>query len=248
MIAALKAELRKLLTVRSTYIVTALAVALVVFFAFYIQGFRADHAALISPDFLASQVTGAMNAVAVFGAIVAVLLMSHEYRYNTIMYTLTAANSRSKVLLAKVLAVTAYALVFTIIMSLLSPLLAYLGAQAHGLQLVHQTLHFGDLAWRVLFYGWGEAMAGLLIAVLMRNQVGAIVSLFIVPNVVEQLLSLLLKKNTVYLPFSALGQVVHAGDARVGSLAPGRAAAVFGLYLVAGWIIAWILFVRRDAN
>ena len=248
MMATIKAEFRKLLTVRSTYIVTALALALVIFFAFYIEGFRAEHAAVLSPHFLADQVTGAINAVAVFGAIIAVLLLTHEYRYNTIMYTLTASNSRSKVLFAKILAVTVYAVIFTVIVAVLSPVMAYLGTQAHGLHLAHQTFSYGHLAWETLFYGWGEAMAGLLIATLTRNQVGTVVALFIVPGIVEQLLSLLLKKDAVYLPFTALSQVVNQNAMGGGSLTPGKAAGVFALYLVGGWVIAWILFLRRDAN
>ena len=90
MFASLKAELRKLLTVRSTYIITALAFALVTFYAFYIEGFKADAARLHNPGLLASEVTGAVMTVAIFGALIGVLLMAHEYRYSTIVYTLTS--------------------------------------------------------------------------------------------------------------------------------------------------------------
>lgn len=248
----LKAEFRKLLTVRSTYLITGLVTILVMFVAFYLEGWRLDAAGLHDPGQLASDVTGALN-VTVFGPIAAILLMTHEYRYNTIMYTLTSSNSRSKVLLSKFIVVSLYALFLTVLIGVLSPLMAYLGIHAHGHTLVHQTLHYGNLMWRSLFFGWGYGMAGLLLAVLTRNQVASIVSLFLIPSVVEQLLGeLLLKHNSVYMPFSALFQVLdgstHGGGPTSSSMSPAKAAGVYCAYLVVGWAVAWMLFLRRDAN
>ena len=248
MVPTIKAEVRKLLTVRSTYVITALSLALVIFFSFYISGWRADALTLHNPGAAAAAVTGAVGAVSVFAALVAVLLCTHEYRYSTIMYTLTASNSRSKVLLAKLLVITAFSAVFTPIMGVCSPLMAYLGMSAHHLTLVPQTIHVWDVAWRALFYGWGYGMAGLLLAFLIHSQIGTIATLFIAPNTVEAILSLLLKKNTVYLPFTSLDQVLNLGTLGGGSLTPAHAAEVFLLYLAVGWAIAWFLFLRRDAN
>jgi len=200
---------------------------------------------------IASDVTGALN-VTVFGAIVAILLMTHEYRYNTIMYTLTSSNSRTKVLIAKFITVSVYALFLAVLIAVLAPSMAYLGIHLHGYKLVPQTLSYGNLAWRSLFYGWGYGMAGLLLAILTRNQVASIVALFVIPGVAEQLLGLLLKHSTVYLPFSSLNQVIRAGSDRIdptsSNLSPGKAAGVYCIYLVIGWIVAWILFTKRDAN
>jgi ABC-type transport system involved in multi-copper enzyme maturation permease subunit len=106
MIPAIKSELRKVFTVRSTYVILLLVLALEVFFAFYSSGWHIDAADLHNPDTLANDVTAAVNVVAVFGALIAVLLFSHEYRYNTIMHTLTLSNSRSKVLFAKIFVIT----------------------------------------------------------------------------------------------------------------------------------------------
>jgi ABC-type transport system involved in multi-copper enzyme maturation permease subunit len=250
MMAALKSEFRKLLTVRSTYIITALVIVFVALISFYFEGWRLDAAALRDPTQLAGDVTGALN-VTVFGAIIAILLMTHEYRYNTIMYTLTSSNSRSKVLLAKFVTISVYALFLAALVGVLSPTLCYLGVHAHGHALIPQTIHYGDLAWRSLFYGWGYGMAGLLLAVLTRNQVASIVALFLIPDVVEQTLGyLLLKHNTVYMPFSALTQVINGpSTGPTGSnLSPAKAAGVYCIYLVVGWIVAWILFLKRDAN
>lgn len=247
MITALKSEFRKLLTVRSTFIISGFVTALVIFIAFYLEGWRLDPKSLQDPMQLSSAVTGALS-ITIFGAIVAVLLMSHEYRYNTILHTLTSSNSRTKVLIAKFVTVSVYALVLAVFIGVVSPLMVSLGVHAHGHTLVPQTLHYSNLAWRSLFYGWGYAMAGLLLAALLRNQIAAIVSLFLIPSLGENLASLLLKHNTVYLPFSALNNVIGNTDPRTGMISPAKAAGVYCIYLVVGWIVAWALFLKRDAN
>jgi ABC-2 type transport system permease protein len=247
MIPAIRSEFRKLLTVRSTYITVAFALVLEGIFAFWANGYKVDPKALAAPNFLQSQIVDAVSALGLIGAIVTVLLMTYEYRFNTITYTLTVTNRRLKVLLAKVIVATCFALVFTVIMATISPLAAMLGAHINGLTISPQNIAYSAIAWKVLFYGWGFGMAGLLIAALVRNQIGAIAALLLLPGLVEQLLGLLLKSNSIYLPFSALDTVAHTGT---GShvLTSASAALVFLCYLVVGWIVAAVLFVRRDAN
>jgi len=247
MIALLKAEFRKLFTVRSTYVIAGFALLLIMFLAFYIGGFRLSAVELQNPLLLAGDVTSAVSTVGIFVALIAILLMTHEYRYNTITYTLTSSNSRTKALFAKFLALSSFAAVFMLVIAILSPAMSYLGILAHGQTLSPQTVHYGDLLWRSLFFGWGYGVAGLLIAALIRNQVGAIAALFVVPGAIEQLLGLLLKQNAAYLPFTSLGSVISS-DASGRGLSPSQAALVFTLYLVVGWAIAGVLFLRRDAN
>lgn len=244
MMESLKAEFRKLLTVRSTYIITGLAFLLVIFYAGFIEGYKADAVRALSPSFLSNEVTGAVGAVAVIAALVGVLLVAHEYRYSTVMYTLTASNSRTKSLFAKWLAVTVYAIVFTLIVSILSPVAAYVGLHIKGTDLVGQVFYYHDLAWRVLFYGWGYSMLGMLFALLFRNIVGAVVGLFLLPGTIESLLGLLLKHNQVYLPATSLNAVIQYSP----YISYGKAALVFATYAVVGGFVAWTLFLRRDAN
>ncbi|MEK7152494.1 MAG: hypothetical protein AAB834_00975, partial [Patescibacteria group bacterium] len=116
-----------------------------------------------------------------------------------------------------------------------------------GNELATQQFFFGEVIWRLAFYLWAYAMTGLLLGVLFRHVVGALVTLFLVPTTVEPLLGLLLKENTKYLPFSALDQVISNGMLS-SVLAHNKAALLFGAYLAVGWIIAWFLFLRRDAN
>jgi ABC-type transport system involved in multi-copper enzyme maturation permease subunit len=247
--ATLKAEIKKLLTVRSTYFIIAFSMVLLIFFAFYISGWHINKMDLHDPTTLATDVTSAISVVSIFAALAAVLLMTHEYRYNTIMYTLTSSNSRSKVLLSKILVVSGFAIAFTLFFGILSPFVSLLGIHLHHLKLVPQTLHYSDLLWRGLFFGWGYSMAGLLLAALIRSQIGTIIVLLVAPGTVESLLGLLLKQNVDYLPFSSLHVVIGQGMGQyTNGLNPFHALLVFSAYLIVGWIVAWILFLRRDAT
>ena len=250
MIPAIKAEFRKLLTVRSTYIIFGLSLLFVAFMAGYIFGYRADAIALRNPSGLTVDIFGAVGSMTVIGALVAILLFSHEYRYSTIMYTLTSSNSRSKILLAKVLIVTAFSIVFTLAIGAFSALSAWTGIQLHGHSLGSQTVDIADLLWRCLFYGWAYAMIGLMLVGLFRHQIVAIATLFIVPVTLEPILSLLLKENRIYLPFTALSGIVNqaGGAVPLGNLTPTKAALIVSVYLVVGWAVTWLLFLRRDAN
>lgn len=271
--ATLAAEFRKLLTVRSTYVICLVFLLLSAFFAFYVHGYKDSIAQQnmltgASPIdragaalFAASSITQVANIISVAGALVALLLLTHEYRYNTIVYTLTSANRRSKVLASKIIAVLACVLLFSVVATAISLALVWAGAAAAGHSLPPQNVDLLTYFGKCVFFCEAFAMAGLLFAALFRNQIGAIAALLIFPNTVEGLLALLLKKNAVYLPFTALQQVVQAPevsiahapahqmhDAATGSLTPAHGAWVFLAYLVAVWVIAWILFLRRDAN
>jgi ABC-type transport system involved in multi-copper enzyme maturation permease subunit len=235
------------------------AFALVALFAFYIEGIKASPESIHDAGKLASEVTNAVVSVSLIGALAGVLLMTHEYRYNTIMYTLTSSNSRSKTLLAKILAVSVFSILFALLFGTLSPLMTLLGLHIKGLTLDPQQLDVFSLAWRAAFYGWGFSMLGLALAVMLRHQIGVIVTLFMAPTTLEGLLGLLLKHNSMYLPFTSLAQVLQhqvsqtrsvdaAKETIVIAMSYGHAALVALAYIVGAWIIAWILFLRRDAN
>jgi ABC-2 type transport system permease protein len=249
MFAALKAEFRKLLTVRTTYAISGICLAIVAFYAFYIEGIHGSGRSPQDAMKLASEVPGAIQAVATLGTMIAVLLMTHEYRYNTIMYTLTSARRRMAVLTAKVLAVSVFALLFAVAVGALAPVSAYLGMQVHGADIAVQSFPWWDLIWQNGFYMWAYMMFGLSFAVLFRSQVASIIILFFVPSTIEVLASLLLKHNAIYLPFSALGRVLQTGmHVDPNGLSAGHAALVAGGYLVVIWTVAAVLFMRRDAN
>jgi ABC-2 type transport system permease protein len=251
MMPSIRAEFRKLLTVRSTYIIIALCVLITIFFSFYLEGFR-QAANVTSADKLASEVTSAAQALGLFIALAGLLLFTHEYRYSTIMYTLTAARSRTTVLLAKIIVVSIFAIILTTIVCAAAPYLTQLGIHAKGLTLSPQTFPFRDLLTRSIFYGWGYSMLALIITAIVRSQVGAIAILFLLPGLGESLLGLLLKQNAKYLPFNALGSILRdVPSAAINSgaaLSHSSATMLVLSYIIGGWLIAWVLFLRRDAN
>jgi ABC-2 type transport system permease protein len=254
MMASIKAEFRKLWTVRSTYVLFLVAFLLVMIFAFYAEGIKAAPASVHDTGKLASEITNAIMTVSLIGALAGVMLMTHEYRYNTIMYTLTASNSRLKTLVAKVLAVTAFSVIFTLTFALLSPLMTWIGLSIKGMHLDPQHIDLFSVAWRALFVGWAFQMVGLVSAVLLRNQVATIVVLFMTPSTVEPLLSLMLKHNAAYLPFSAIEQVLQHQTTGTSPetmhivLSYGKAAIVVLVYFAVAWLAATLLFKWRDAN
>lgn len=241
MIALLRAEFRKLLSVRSTYIISAIALALVAFLSFYLEGFRGM---MVPPQWFGNMLYTASTIIPTFVALVAILLMGHEYRYNTIMYTLTSVNSRTKVLFAKMAAIVVFALTLTLIAWALAIFAFWLGVSLSPNELQQWTAPQFEWSsvWRGLFLVVSFGLLGLLLAFLFRHLVGAIAALFILPTI-EGLLSPLLKENARYLPFSVVEQV-HTGTV----WQPLTAAFLFTAYMAAAWLLAWYLFIRRDAN
>lgn len=239
MIPLIRAECRKVLTLRSTYVISGLAIVLVSVLSFFmLGGFGAD------PDWLPNILGEVSTIIGIFVAFVAILLMGHEYRYSTIMYTLTSANSRTKVLLAKIVTVVGFALSLLFVVMLFASIAYMLGvyfSPVAGRELTMPTFFWNDLG-RAVFYVVAYGLIGLLFACLFRHLVGAIAALFVAPTI-EILLSIVLKGNTKYLPFVSL-ENVHASS----SMSAGKAALLLTIYLVVGWIAARYLFIRRDAN
>lgn len=252
MIPLIKAEFRKIFSLRSTYVIFGLSFLMLMLFAFYGDGIKAG-ASIADPNKLTTEIKNALSALSLIGGIVAILLVTHEYRYNTIAYTLTTSKSRTKVLLAKTLVMTIFTLGFTLIVGALSPLLAYLGILASGHDLVAQNMPGWDIIWQGLFFGWGYTILALIIAFIIRHQIGAMVAYFMIPSTIESLLAFtVLKENSEYLPFTSLQRVMGISDGVSEtihySLSPGSAAVVFLAWAVGGLVCAWFLFVKRDAN
>lgn len=259
MMPTLKAEFKKLLTVRSTYILSLVALAFVALFTFYGTGYKRVITAPFQNLVLAGSITQVASFIGVFTGIVSLLLLGHEYHYNTIVYTLTASRSRSKVLVAKMITVLCYSIVLGVLLGIIGLYLIKLGTSASGHPLPHQDINYLTYLFKVVVYCASTSLVGLLFIALIRNQIGGIVTLLVFPGIFSQLLGLLLKQNTVYSPFVALDQVVqppvargiaaaHTQTAELGTLSAPRGFLVFLAYLIVGWAIGWYLFLRRDAT
>lgn len=245
--SALRAEFTKLITVRSTYFLTIFVLAVIAFISFYVIGIHQPAKALLNPDLMVNTLFGEVQLVGVIAAIVGVLILAHEYRYNYINYSLTISNSRTYVLLSKFIVITAYSVALCVVSIGLSIGLVHAGANLAGNFIAQQNYQFWHMLWQSIFSVWGMAMAGLILTTLIRNLVGSIVILFVFPNV-EQLAGLLLKNNVGYLPFTALSGVTPLGQFQTGLFSVTKSTIIFAVYFVVFAIVAWQLFLRRDAN
>jgi ABC-type transport system involved in multi-copper enzyme maturation permease subunit len=201
---------------------------------------------LHSATTLSDTAVTAINALNPIYALIALLLITHEYRYNTIMYTLTASKSRTRVFIAKLLALSVVAVVFGAVVAVLAPLLARWGMAAHHLHLVPQTIVYSSIVWRLLLGSWCTVMLASIIAFIVRNQVGSFAALFLIPSTIENLLGLWLHKNQVYLPFSSIGSLT--GAVVNPKLGFAHSALVAVAWVVGGALVACVIFIRRDAN
>jgi len=258
MIPTLKAEFKKLITIRSTYLWIGIALVILGIYGIYGEGFK-DFADAgpngVGSLFIDGTLIHVATFIALFSGIISLLLMSHEYRYNTIIYTITASNSRTKVLFAKLLTIMAFTLVYAVTLTAIAIGFIFLGLGLAHHVLPHQDLNYLTYFVKSVFTAEGWAVAAFIFATLIRNQVGSFAALFILPNTVEGLLGLILKHDAVYMPFTALSQVISPATkagapdriASTGYLSAPRGALIFSGYIVVAWLVTWYLFLRRDA-
>lgn len=250
----LRSELKKLLSVRSTFIVSALVLFVNTAVAFYFEGWKGNSgsaAAMLAPTALNEIIINGVAVAVQATTIIAILFIVHEYRYNLITYTLTSSNSRLKVLLAKVMVISGFALGLVIVASLLGLASYWAGLSLRDATLPAQDLAPLSLAWRIGLFTVGSTIFAFLISLAVRSAVAAFAIVFVVAGTIETLLGILLKQNDVYQPFTALQQLlVPPGEQTLahGSLSHIEAAWVTVVYLLLGGLVSAWLFVRRDAN
>lgn len=199
--------------------------------------------------------------------IVAILLMAHEFRHGTISYTLTISNSRSKVLLSKLLVVSIFTVVVTLLALGLSCATVLITANIKNLILPPQDFNWLYVVARHVIYSLGYVLFCLGVTVLVKNLTASIAAAFVLPTL-DGIAALLLASRDIepirYLPFMALdrfgsvaadifGGAAHpAGElVSVANKQPPTAwgaLGVFGFYLIILWVVAWVLFLRNDAN
>lgn len=251
MIPTLKAEFRKLLTVRSTYIVAVVAAVFIAIVCLYAEGYKGNTsspAAKLSATALEYIMTSTAGLVAVTASLVAILLVVHEYRYSTIMYTLTANARRSQVVLAKIVAVISFALVFGLLMIGWALASYGIGLALRGAALPAQDVHFWVQLGYAAYYFVGYALVGLGLAFITRNITACVAILLITISTIEPILgALLFKDNSKYLPFNSLDAVLGMSG-QPAPLAPSAALGVSAIYLGVLVGIAWLLFLRRDVS
>ena len=307
MLLQLKSELRKLFSVRSTYILLSIALVLVGLFGYFGTSGETYEKAVCEPtgqvlyarDYADERLKGqppeeicggnviyttettknlpkekllfalqeTLPVVVTLVCIILILFVAHEFRYNTINYTLTISNSRSKVLLAKLIVATLFTLLTTLVAAGVIIAVAFTAIGIKDLNLPAQDYNWLYVLARHLGYAVGYTLFGVGVALLVRNLTVAIAAALILPTldgIAGFLLSTRDIEPTKVLPFTALDRFGNvASDITTGTADVGErfmnasatypatalgALAVFAVYLVGLWLITWYLFLKRDAN
>lgn len=272
MIDALRYEVTRLRTIRSTYWILGVALGFQVVLTLLIAVSLPDSGPLSGGDqtFAILVTVGATLGFApLFIAYVIGLLgvfsMGHEYRHGMIRATLTALPSRMHVMVAKILTTA----VLSLVAALLCVLIALGSAAVFGVGMPTGT-GLRDIALGTVIYTTLFSLSGLAFATLTRNQTAAVALLLLVPSLVEGLVKavvLAIKASSddptgqgglvevlKFLPYDAGGQMytrVSLNDAfQVFGYKPfdavggGITMAVFVIVLL---VLATVSFQRRDA-
>lgn len=307
MIAALKSELRKLLTVRSTYILVAIALGLTVLFNYLSTSSTTYEEAVcettgevlysnnyngpvqsspdgamaeeemcagevivstkvdkeLSENKLIANIQEGASIASLFIAITVVLMMAHEFRYNTISYSLTSSNSRTKFFLSKLTIAISFILVVSLLAAGITVATTYAAVNMKDLVMPAQDYNWLYLLARIIGNTLGFSLIGFALVTMVRSLTAGIAALFVLPTL-DQLGGFLLASRdiiepTKVLPYSALERMGNALNGMngmpVGGISDGlepasvaHASLVVFVYVVGLLLIAWALFLRRDAN
>jgi ABC-2 type transport system permease protein len=268
---ALHYEWVRIRTLRSTYWMTGLALLLPAVLAGLLAAFLPDNwwdqagQAVGGLLVLGGLTFTPLPLNAIFMAMIGAFAFGHEYRYGTILQSLAAVPQRDKLIIAKLLMVSAWSLAVAIVGVLVNWGLV-VGLSGHSIDLVASPVGPAILGYLFYVVMWGVLGAGL--AALIRNLPVTIVFLFVFPLIVEPILQAVLmfvpglesiRDAANYLPFAAgLATTNTLGASELGQLLGGEAATTDApSRLVSGltftlWIAlivspAWILFKKRDA-
>ena len=247
--ALLKSELMKLFTIRSTYIMIGISLALVILLSFYFEGYKGNTgspSSELQPTALHEISINTAGLGIMFANIIAILFVAHEYRYNTIAYTLTANAQRLKVLLAKLATISWVTALFGIAVVATALASYQAGVSLRGVDLPPQEFDVWLQFLKVAFYYASYGILGIIVAVIVRSVVAAVAGILIYSTVIEPLLGVIFSGVGRYLPMAAIDGTV-AISLLENPISTATAFALTGAYLGTGLLVAGVLFSRRDA-
>lgn len=239
-----RAEVLKITTVPTTWILLGAAFLLLAFFSFYASGYQQIQATLTF-DSVKREVLNDLVFVAFFAGIITILQMTNEFRFRTIHYAFTASRSRLRVLFAKLAATLSFTAIVAAFAALVGGVFYSWGVSAKGLNLPPQNYDLGYVALWGLLYVLIFATFGYVLALLFRSALAAIAVMFLAQGIFESLASQILKDNSYFLPFSALQQMIQGGTHTISQI---ELLAALSIYAVVGLSVGMILVVRRDVK
>jgi ABC-2 type transport system permease protein len=244
-IAALKSERIKAMTVRATGTILALALGGGLAVSWAVSTFVTDRVQYVADvGFLWTGVTAMLAAIA------GVLLFGSEVQHGTLASTLAARPARWIIVLAKTLVAAAVGLV----LGAAGVAAGFGGAVVAGLDAGDTSSVATTIGWALLFTTL-SAVLGLGISMVVRNSTAAIGGLLVWGFVVENLFQLFLADEIArFLPFVAGNHLLNddsgfeAAEALAVALTRPENALVFGGYTAVALVVGTVLLYRRDTN
>lgn len=241
-------ELRKLSSVRITWVLTAIGLALLALPArSYIFADGID-----APAGSAERTTAAISIIGANTAlvlVVGVLVVTTEFRHGTIGHTLQLTPSRTRVLTAKLAAGGIYGALFYLAAVALVTGLLLIATVGQGVTLERGAMIGTALAGNLVAMTL-TATLGVAIGALVRSQVAAITGSLVWMLIVENLAATIDYRIGRWLPFQALNAIFATDQARTQSviapLAPELGLTVFLTYVLLATLAAGVLMTKRD--
>jgi ABC-2 type transport system permease protein len=244
MISQIRAELLKIRSTRTTIGLLLGMITLILLFTL-LTGLLSHPSGLMGKE-NQRQLLSVGSLAGVFSALAGALLVTSEYRYGTIRPTILFNPARSQVLTAKIVAGMLAGIAFGVIGEAVGWAVGFVILEARGITIVLNAsdvllLSLGGLAGVAL---WGAIGAAL--GTIIRNQVGAVITLLAWGFVVDNLLFGLVPSVGRYMP-------TRASDALTGLktqhlLTPGVGAIILIAWTIVLTFAGIGLTSRRDVN
>jgi ABC-2 type transport system permease protein len=205
MIAQVRIELLKLVTVRLTYGLLAFAAGLTGIFS-VIEASRAGQSAGVAPlntyAGLATIVTGGVWGL-LFAAVLGVTISSGEFRHQTATLTYLATPDRTRVLAAKMLAAAVGGAAFGLAVYLVAAAVGLGFAAGHGYPVSVGAVTFVRFGVGHLVGGALLGCLGAVLGSLVRSQLAAVIGILVWSIILESLIGGLFTSVRPYLPYTA---------------------------------------------
>ncbi len=244
MISQIRAELLKIRSTRTTIGLILGMISLILLFTL-LTGLLTHPPALMGKE-NQRQLLNIGSLAGVFSALAGVLLVTSEYRYGTIRPTILFNPARSQVLTAKIVAGMLAGIVFGVIGEGIGWAIGLVILDGRGITIALNTsdvllLGLGGLAGVAL---WGAI--GTALGTIIRNQVGAVITLLAWGFVVDNLLFGLVPSVGRYTP-------TRASDALTGLTTQHLISPAAGAIILIAWavllgVVGIGLTGRRDIN